>query len=87
LAFTARRVIPSDNFIPSASNSGAEGPRASRSSQVEGPSISRRADEACGQLPADLLRRQFLEVAGVEAGGVVDQYVDATETVNGGAHP
>ena len=45
-----------------------------------------RADEAGCQLLADLLRRQFLEVAGVEAGGVVDQHVDSTEAINGGPH-
>ena len=34
----------------------------------------------------NLLRRQLLEVAGVEAGGVVDEHVDATEAVDGGAN-
>ena len=45
-----------------------------------------RADEARRQLPLHLLRRQLLEVARVEAGGVVDQHVDAAEPVDGGPH-
>ena len=45
-----------------------------------------RADEARRELPLDLLRRQLLEVARVEVGGVVDQHVDAAEAVDGGPH-
>jgi len=42
-----------------------------------------RSNEACCQLPVDLRRCQFLEVAGIEAGGVVDQHIDAAEAVDG----
>ena len=45
-----------------------------------------RADEAHRQLALELLRRQLLEVAGVEAGRIVDQHVDAAEPVDSGAH-
>ena len=34
------------------------------------------------QLAVQLLRRQLLEVAGVKAGGVVDEHVDAAEPVD-----
>ena len=43
-----------------------------------------RADQARRQLPLHLLGGQLLEVAGVEAGGVVDQHVDAAEAIDGG---
>jgi len=33
-----------------------------------------------------LVWRQFLKVAGVEAGGVIDQHVDSTEAIDGGPH-
>ena len=42
-----------------------------------------RADEARGDLPVHLLGRELLEEAGVEAGGVVDEHVDAAEAVDG----
>ena len=42
-----------------------------------------RADQARRELALHLLGRQLLEVAGVEAGGVVDQHVDAAEAVDG----
>jgi hypothetical protein len=45
-----------------------------------------RADEACCQLLVYLVWRQFLEVAGVEAGGVIDLHVDSTEPIDGGVH-
>jgi len=45
-----------------------------------------RAYEARRQLPLDLLGRQFLEVAGIKAGSIVDQHVDAAEPVNSGPH-
>ena len=45
-----------------------------------------RAYETRRQLPLHLLRRQLLEVAGVKAGGIVDQHVDAAEAVNSGPH-
>src|SRR5439155_23284431 len=45
-----------------------------------------RADEACRQLPLDLLRCQLLEVARIEVGGVVDEHVDAAESIHGGLH-
>jgi hypothetical protein len=38
------------------------------------------------QLPLELLRRQLLEVAGIEAGCIVDQHVDAAEPVDRGLH-
>jgi hypothetical protein len=41
------------------------------------------ADEAHPQLALDLLGRQLLEEPRLEAGGVVDQHVDAAEAVNG----
>ena len=36
-----------------------------------------------GELALHLLGRQLLEEAGVEAGGVVDEHVDAAEAVDG----
>jgi hypothetical protein len=45
-----------------------------------------RADEICGQLPLDLLRRQLLEVTRIEVARVVDEHVDAAEAVDGGPH-
>jgi hypothetical protein len=44
------------------------------------------ADEADRELALDLLRRQLLEEARLEAGGVVDEHVDAAEAVDGGLH-
>jgi hypothetical protein len=41
-----------------------------------------RADQARRELSLELLGRQLLEVAGVEAGGVVDQHVDAAEALD-----
>jgi hypothetical protein len=41
-----------------------------------------RADEPRRQLILNLAGRQFLEVAPIEVGGVVDQHVDASESVN-----
>ena len=43
-----------------------------------------RADQARGDLPVHLLGRELLEEARVEAGGVVDEHVDAAEAVDGG---
>ena len=45
-----------------------------------------RTDEARPELKVHLLRRQLLEVAGVEAGGVVDQHVDPAEAIDGRLH-
>jgi hypothetical protein len=42
--------------------------------------------EARCKLPVELLRRQLLEVAGVEAGRIVDQHVDAAEPIDRGPH-
>ena len=38
------------------------------------------------KLQLDLLRRQLLEEARMEVAGVVDEYVDAAEAVDGGLH-
>ena len=46
----------------------------------------RWANEARRQLPRHLLGRQFLKVARVEAGSIVDQHVDPAEPVDGGSH-
>jgi len=43
-----------------------------------------RADETCRELAFHLLGRQLLEVARIEAGGVVDKHVDAAKAVHGG---
>jgi len=43
-----------------------------------------RADEGCRQLPLHLLWSEFLEEAGVEVAGVVDEDVDASEGVDRG---
>ena len=43
-----------------------------------------RADQARGDLPVHLLGRELLEEARVEAGGVVDEHVDAAEAVDSG---
>src|SRR5205823_2246117 len=42
-----------------------------------------RAEKARGDVTLHLLRRQLLEEPGVEAGGIVDQHVDAAEAVDG----
>jgi hypothetical protein len=42
-----------------------------------------RADQARRDLPLHLLGRELLEVASVEAGGVVDEHVDAAEAIDG----
>ena len=43
-----------------------------------------RADQARGDLPVHLLGRELLEEARVEAGGVVDEHVDAAEALDSG---
>jgi hypothetical protein len=43
-------------------------------------------DEADRQLALELLWRQLLEVAGVEARRIVDQHIDPTEPVDSSAH-
>jgi hypothetical protein len=45
-----------------------------------------RANEARRQLPLELLGRQLLEVAGIKAGRIVDQHVDAAEPIDSGPH-
>ena len=47
----------------------------------DGTSDVHRADERRCDLPVHLLGRELLEEAGVEAGGVVDERVDAAEAV------
>ena len=64
-------------------------PRAKQSRELHRRLDRRRGTDrahARRQLLLELLRRQLLEVAGVEAGGVVDQHVDAAKAVDGGAH-
>ena len=41
-----------------------------------------RAEQALGELALHLLGRELLEEARVEAGGVVDQHVDAAEALD-----
>jgi hypothetical protein len=50
--------------------------RQDRTRHIHGP------NEAHRQLALDLLGRQLLEEASLEAGGVVDQHVDAAEAVD-----
>jgi hypothetical protein len=37
-------------------------------------------------LSVELFRRQLFEEAGIEAGGVVDEYIDAAESIDRGPH-